>query len=429
MPVYAVDTLAARASALRRPRGAPLTRFLLILPMVGGIFLPRFAFTFFGRELALPLILIVVTLIGLAVTGRLLVHVPRLILFAVSVAALMTATVLGGTGRVSAMSLLLLLTLYVGYVFVVDSDEATYEWVVVAFRRMCLIAALAGIAQFFGQFLVRGPTLFTFRGFIPDADLALEYNYVDPVGYLSGLYKSNGFFLPEPSIFGQLMALAGIVEALFFRPSYRRFIIALALFLSFSGTGVILGLVFITFLLLRRGNPWLLIAALGGGLLFLILLAGDSRLLEPFIGRIGEFGSTQSSGFARFLSPFYLFNDFIFTSTRNTLFGLGPGAIEAFFNNFYTEVHDPTWGKLFFEYGLVGTLPFAIFVTCCFFADAPSKWLSGALFLNWLLLGGYLLSAPLTGFILPLAIWHRAAPRRQTDARPAQRIPSAGGSR
>jgi hypothetical protein len=126
------------------------------------------------------------------------------------------------------------------------------------------------------------------------------------------------------------------------------------------------------------------------------------------LDRFGEFGSTYSSGFARFLSPFYLFNDFIFTSIRSTLFGLGPGAIKVFFNNYYVEVHDPTWGKLFFEYGLVGTLPFALFITCSFFADASTKWLAGALFLNWLVLGGYLLSAPIACLILSLTMWHPA---------------------
>ncbi len=265
--------------------------------------------------------------------------------------------------------------------------------------------------------MLPGPTLFTFRGYVPDAYLALGYNYVDPVGALSGLYKSNGFFLPEPSIFGQMIGLAAIAEVLFFRPSYRLLVFALALFLSFSGTGVVLCLVFLPLLLLRRGSPSLLLVAACLGLLLLIF--ARSPYLEPFIGRIGEFGAPQSSGFARFLSPFYLFDDFIFTSIRNTLFGLGPGAIETFFNNFYTEVHDPTWGKLFLEYGLVGTLPFALFITCCFFGDPPSRWLNGALFFSWLLLGGYLLSAPLAGIILSLAVWHRvprAAPRR--TARP-----------
>jgi hypothetical protein len=54
-------------------------------------------------------------------------------------------------------------------------------------------------------------------------------------------------------------------------------------------------------------------------------------------------------------------------------------------------------------------LPFALFVTCSFFADAPVKALAGALFFNWLVFGGYLLSPPIAGLILPLAVWHRRA--------------------
>ena len=381
--------------------------FFLTLPLFGGVFLSRFVITFFNRELSVPLLVIITSMIGLAAFGRLRVHMPRLILFMLCMAAMLATTLLGGAGRVSAMSFLLLAVLYLSYVFVVDGDEGTYAWVILAFRRICLITAVAGIAQFVAQLALPGPTLFTFRGFIPDSFLALQYNYVDPSDFLPGVNKSNGFFLPEPSIFGQLMGLAVISEILFFRPSYRLFILGLGLFVSFSGTGVILCGIFVPLLLLRRGNPILLLLA--ASLAIVLLLLSGSWYLEPFLGRMGEFGSTHSSGFARFLSPFYLFDDFLFTSVRNTLFGLGPGAIETFFKNFYTEVHDPTWGKLFFEYGLVGTLPFALFIACTFFADAPVKWLAGALFLNWLLMGGYLLSAPIAGLALSLTVWHRAA--------------------
>lgn len=374
--------------------------------MVAGVFLSRFAISLSHRELSVPLLLIWASLAGLAAFGRLRVHVPRLILFAITIAAMMIATTLGGAGRVSEMSFLLLAALYLSYVFIAEGDETTYAWTVRAFRLICLIAAVAGIAQFAAQFFVPGPTLFTFHGLVPDSYLALEYNYVDPVDYLPGFYKSNGFFLPEPSIFSQLMALAAIVELLFFRFSYRLVLFGAALFVAFSGTGAILCIVFASFLLLRRGNllPLVLAAVLG----LMVLILGD-RFIQPFTDRIGEFGSTYSSGFARFLSPFYLFDEFVFTSTRNMLFGLGPGAINAFFNNFYTEVHDPTWGKLFLEYGVVGTLPFAVFIVCCFFADSPVKWLSAALFFNYLLLGGYLLSPPVAALVLPLVVWHRAA--------------------
>lgn len=404
-----------------RPRGAAWpTRFFLVIPMISGVFLSRFALSFFDRELSVPLLLIAASLVGLAMFGRLRVHMPRLILFAVSIAAMMTAAALGGSGRVSEMSFLLLAALYLSYVFVIDGDEASYAWTIGAFRLICLIAAIAGIAQFAAQFVLPGPGLFTFRGHLPDTYLALEYNDVDPVGYLPGLYKSNGFFLPEASIFSQLMALAAIVELLFFRLSYRLVLIGAALFLSFSGTGAILCIVFVPLLLLRRGNalPFLF----GAGLAVVLLGFGLDRFLSPFTERIGEFNSTYSSGFARFLSPFYLFDDFLFTSIHNMLFGLGPGAIDTFFNNFYIEVHDPTWGKLFLEYGLVGTVPFAGFIACCFFADSPARWLSSALFFAYLLLGGYLLSAPVAGLVLPLVVWHRAGRFRLAAAARRERL-------
>jgi hypothetical protein len=378
----------------------------LTLPLFAGIFLPRFGIGLFHSQLSVPFLVIVVSIVGLAAIGRLRVHLPRLILYTIAIAAMMTATVLGGTGQVSVMSFLLLAALYLGYVFIVDGDEATYASVISTFRRLCVIVAIAGIAQFLGQVIIRGPTLFTFRGFVPDSLLELEYNYVDPTDFLPGFFKSNGFFLPEPSIFGQLMGFALITEMMFFRPSYRLLIIGLGLFVSFSGSGAVLCLVFIPLLLLKRGNPVLLLLA--AALAVILLIFSGSPYLSPYLDRFGEFGSTYSSGFARFLSPFYLFNDFIFTSIRSTLFGLGPGAIKVFFNNYYVEVHDPTWGKLFFEYGLVGTLPFALFITCSFFADASTKWLAGALFLNWLVLGGYLLSAPIACLILSLTMWHPA---------------------
>lgn len=392
---------------------------LLLLPLIGSVFLSRFSFNFHERKLALPLLIIAASVAGLALFGKLRIHLPRAILFTLTMAAMVTSTVLGGAGRVSVMSFLLLAVIYLGYIFVVECSAATYAWIIGAFRAICLVTACAGIAQFFAQLVIPGPTLFTYRGYIPDQFLALEYHYVDPIDLWAGANKSNGFFLPEPSIFSQLMGLAAVVELLFFRPSWRLAVIGFALFVAFSGTGVLLCLVFLPVLLLRRGDPSLLLLAICA--LLLLLLFINSPYLEPFVGRLGEFDSTRSSAFARFLSPFYLFDDFLLPNLRNALFGMGPGAIDVFFNNYYIDVHDPTWGKVFFEYGLVGTLPFAVFVLCSFFGDAPEKWLSSALFFNWLLLGGYLLSAPVAGLVLALAVWHRA-PRPPAAPPPDPRL-------
>lgn len=424
MRTYPAEAFPPQAVVLpRATRGEAATRFFLTLPLVAALFLPRFAISLAQRQLSVSLVVIVVSFLGLAAIGRLRVHVPRLIMFAISIAAMTTATMLGGTGRVSAMSFLLLVMLYLGYVFVVAGDEATYASVISVFRRLCFVVAIAGIAQFFAQVVIRGPTLFTFRGIIPDNFLILDYNYVDPSG-LPGFFKSNGFFLPEPSIFGQVMALALVTELLFFRPSYRVYIIGMALFLSFSGTGAILCVIFVPLLLLKQGKPSILL--LTAALAVILLIFSSSPYLAPYLGRTGEFGAgaTSSSGFARFIGPFYLFDDYLFTSVRSMLFGLGPGAIEPFFNNFYVAVFDPTWGKLFFEYGFVGTLPFALFIACSVFADAPAKWLAAVLFLNWLLMGGYLLSAPVACLMLPLTIWHRANQMRAAPGVSRHPVPS-----
>ncbi len=85
-------------------------------------------------------------------------------------------------------------------------------------------------------------------------------------------------------------------------------------------------------------------------------------------------------------------------------------------------VHDPTWGKLFFEYGMVGTIPFAIFLCRCFFVGARSYWLSAAVFFSYLLLGGNLVDARMEPLILGLVVF-------QGTARPSVRVPTVYGVR
>lgn len=409
----AVD-LAKGSPSFVNSKDQVITQSLLILPILGGVFLSRFAIPIFGTQLAISLIATMISAVGLAALGKLRVNVPRFILFTLSLAAILLSAACTVGGRFSLTSLLLFAVLYLGYVFVVDTDTDIYPWVISAFRKICVIIAICGIFQYFGQFLLPGPQLFTFEDYIPKSYLQL-YHYVDPVS--PGRNKSNGFFLPEPSIFGQLMALALILEIGFFRNTSRILLYCIAQYVAFSGTGIMLCAFFIPLFLARERNPFLVLAAIGVGIV--LLTSWGSSFMQPF-DRAGEFGATRSSAFARFISPFYLFDEYIFNNTRSVLYGLGPGSIETFFNNFYTEVHDPTWGKLFFEYGLVGSLPFAAFILSCFFLDTRTRWLSGALFINYLIMGGYLLSTPWNGIILSLAIWHRSSVR-QTRRRHDQR--------
>ncbi len=204
---------------------------------------------------------------------------------------MLIATVLNGgtlTDRVSAPSLLLLVSMYIAYVFVVpDESNATFDSTLRIFRRFALIVSVAGICQFFAQILIPGEMLFTFDSFLPKDLLSQHFNYVIPVPGALELNKSNGFFLLEPSHFSQLVGLAIVVEMVFFRPSWRLAILALGLLLSYSGTGLALCAVFVPLLLIRRGHGRTILMMIVGG--FILLMFANLLHLASTFDRLNEF--------------------------------------------------------------------------------------------------------------------------------------------
>jgi hypothetical protein len=387
--------------------GAGLVPALLGTMLFAEFFLPRFVLHFGDRELSIDVIVTLVSVAILVLIGGIRPEPTRVALFFMAITGMLVAAAFNGggvTGRVSAPSFLLLASMYIAYIFVVPDDtDETFQTTLRIFRRFALIVTVAGVCQFFAQIAIPGPMLFTFESFLPDTVLAKNFNYVIPVPGALELNKSNGFFLLEPSHFSQLVGLAIVTEMAFFRPSWRLAILALGLLLSYSGTGLVLCAVFVPLLLFHRGHGRLLLVMTVGGCI--LLMFADLIHLASTFDRVSEFGSEQSSAFARFLSPFYLFSDVVFPHAQTTLFGLGPGSIEPYFRAMDYLVHDPTWGKVFFEYGMVGTIPFVAFLWRCFFVGAKSYWLSATVFFAYLLLGGNLVDARMEPLILSLVVF------------------------
>jgi hypothetical protein len=399
---------------------------LLGTMLFAGFFLPRFALHF-GADRDFELSLAAAVTLGcvaiLVLIGGIRPDPTRVALYCLTMACMIVSAILAGggwAGRISTPSFLLLTCMYMACVFVVPAgDGVVYDATLRVFRRFALFVAVVGICQFALQFVIPGPNLFTWDSYLPKDTLAQNFNTVIPVpGSEDRLNKSNGFFLLEPSHFSQVLALAIIVELAFFRPTWRLAVLSLALLLSYSGTGMTLCAVFVPLLLIHRGHGRLLLLGFAGAL-FLAVFADLIHLTATF-ERLDEFDSEHSSAFARFLSPLYLFHDFVFPQIQTTLFGFGPGSIEPFKEATDYMIFDPTWGKVLFEYGVVGTIPFAVFVCHCFFAGARSYWLSSAVFFTYLLLGGYLIDARLEAFILPLVIFQSMRPA--ASAVPAYRF-------
>lgn len=231
-------------------------------------------------------------------------------------------------------------------------------------NRFLLVIATAGIIQFFAQFV--GISIFEFSHILPKAVLAeTNWHLVIPTG-LGTAYKSNGFFLVEPSVTSQFMAMGIIIELLFFRRWLYLGAFGLCLVLSLSGTGMIVLVTFVATVAVRLG--WkgtalavgcVLLAALAGLVLFLTVPAVTTLLIT----RLNEFNEVGSSGFIRFVTPFWLIHDVLSENPSAALIGIGAGTSERLTTlPYHYAVNTPV--KIALEYGIPAMiLYFALFLT------------------------------------------------------------------
>ena len=162
------------------------------------------------------------------------------------------------------------------------------------------------------------------------------------------------------------------------------------------------------FLLYRTGAFRLLLILLPvGGVLMLL---GDVLHLNVVAGRTAEFGAQNSSGFARFISIFYPLDQFIFIDVSRFLFGMGAGSIETVSDEVTYLAHDPTWGKVLFEYGLLGALGFFPFILYSMLARSASRFLAACLAFAYFFLGGNLLGPFYNFLIVAMVAWHHPDP-------------------
>lgn len=409
-PLMALPDFAPARRAItiddREERDRRLLLRCIQVMLFAAIPLQRFGFPLGDSAIALGLLVTLATMGLMAVRGLLQVDTARLALFAmVAAAAAVSAAVNPSTA--SATSYLLFVALYVPFVFVTTTDRAFFLATLRTFQNLVFVCAVLGVVQFLAQFVIHAEVLFTFKGLLPDAILMPGFNTAVPLTYGAALMKSNGFLLLEPSIFSQLLALALLVEILFFGRLLRLALFGLALPLSYSGTGILLLAVFLPLVVLHRRAVGLMIAG-AVGVVVLIPFSGALQL-DIILQRAGELQSTQTSGFARFVSAIWLLRDFVIDHTPALFFGLGPGSITGVLHSVPYEAHDPTWGKLLFEYGIVGTLVFAVFFLASIFVGAHSKWLSGFLLFGFLFFGGVLLDPRVNALLITFCTLQRVA--------------------
>lgn len=363
-----------------------LRRFAVGLLLLGVTFGQRFCFPLgdYQIPLVVPLGYIALYLILFAGLGR--IATMRLLLYALAIVC-MIATLFVGKNIFSPYSFFYLVVLYLPFVFTSEIPRQEYLGYLKFFQYCLVPLAAIALLQLAEQFTTH--TTFTLVGQMPSDFLLVGYNTRPVLYWGSDFYKSNAEFFLEPSFLSQYMALGIIIELLYFGSWWRIALYGAAIYSSFSGTGIVLLVIFAAASAVRARRYGLF--AVLPVLLVVYLLVQDNPYVTAITGRIGEFSDPNSSAYERFIGPAYALQDLVWSHFSSFLVGHGPGVVERLGLSLYYHTTFPVPPKLLIEYGLVGTLPFLAFIIYCFFVRARSLVMASAFFLMYIVLSASLL--------------------------------------
>ena len=357
--------------------------------LICALFLQRFTLTFGESLMSLNIVPIALIIAMEIVRGRLRVQPARLFWFFAVWSAAACSLVLNFDPEMLP-SFALFSCLYGFFTVARSTQPRDYARTLEAFQTIVAVLSLIAIAQFCLQFVLDGEELMRFYGVFPDFLFTDRFNTVIHLYEGSSLIKSNGLFLLEPSSLSGTAALAILVELSVFGRLSHVFLFVTAMLLAYSGTGLVVLLTFLPFVLHNRGSRLALMTAMA--FVFAIFAMGfvDASV---FLSRLDEFTDITSSGFMRFVAPVWLLRDYLVGATPlSLLFGNGPGTADAFTGGTWYPVISVTWLKLFYEYGIVGSCLFVCFLISCFKRSACPPVLLGAIIFGYSLLGGLLLN-------------------------------------
>jgi hypothetical protein len=178
---------------------------------------------------------------------------------------------------------------------------------------------------------------------------------------------------------------------------------------SYSGTGSLALLIFLPLASLRNGRAWL--SALLIAMFIVGLFATGFIDLSRFTSRASEFETLGTSGYMRFVSPFWLARKQFDTGSLQTLLiGSGPGTGKNFagewVNIWYTGGFLATWIKYLYEYGILGSFICVCFVTSCLRRSRCPGLVIAAIIFVWVFLQGMMT------ITIPLCTLSGPEPRR-----------------
>ena len=278
-----------------------LTSLTTHAALITALCLQRFGIPFGPATISLSLPVLLVLTLWLILQRRAYVPARSALFFGLFVgwALLSTlAAVVAPDKRVGfgIFSLLELLVLYFPLLIRPrgEFDSLKVQRIFLFYVRLC---AVLGIMQFALQFAhIR---LFSITERLPSLWhwlLERDYAVISPTKYGSATLRSNGFFLLEPSIFSQVLAIGVLVDVFILGRKGYLPLYAVAYLTTFSGTGLLSLVITLSLIGLtstRNASRVVVLGLVGCAALTLMALVAPS-LFASFVGRTHELQSTQT---------------------------------------------------------------------------------------------------------------------------------------
>lgn len=339
--------------------------------------------------------------------------------------------------EISPMSGYMYLALYSLFLFPVVLDDDAYERYFRFVANFASAICVIGVVQYAIQFVWSPEWLFTWRTILGE-DVLIEYNTLNWTTWGSGIYKANGFFLMEASWLSQLAARTLLIAVILLRDPRYLIPCGAAMLASYSGTGILLFLIFGSLPLIalaladRRVLPWAVAGLVA--IPFGMMVFADELNLELFLNRLNEFGNPNSSAYFRFVLSQQVFLNFLNEPPLTLLFGSGPGTTDMYLAGYINDGFTPGWLKLSVDYGFVGFITFAAFLLTCVYQTTRSVLIAAAILFQYLWLDGSLVvpQAALVTLLMACAVVRRSefrpfgapAPAALSPAPPRSSLPA-----
>ena len=310
----------------------------------------------------------------------------RLGFYCIMLAALVLPQLLQA-GTFSQQSLMMLAALHIPYVMVVTRGHELAMRALKFFLHIATLLAVLAIGQYFLQGFIDQALLYPIDNLVPQQFVVQGFNAQGTIHYASTQVRATGVFMLEPSFLTQFLAVAIIAETLTSTKLWRLGLYAVGILVAHAGTGLLILLIVMPFAVItRRRWDLVLLGAVG---IAIAIAFGDVLNLERLTNRTAEFSDPNSSGFARFVGGFYMFEQMLWPNLWRALFGYGAGSFMEYTHLFTIEVADMPMTKMIFEFGLVGAAVYFSFIASCLFSSPLPKLLSLGVALSFLLNGMY----------------------------------------